>query len=122
MGAYASIYRAEKKRSNEIDCIIEEDSKKYRAKRKILLLGSGESGKSTIMKQLKIIHQNGCSQEELLKYRLPVYQNVVESAQAIVNAMRKLCVDPILSANRVHADKIIDYKVEASPNFIFSEE
>ncbi|TDL15921.1 G-protein alpha subunit [Rickenella mellea] len=122
MGACASVDRVEKKRSDEIDRILEEDSKKYRKECKILLLGSGESGKSTIVKQMKIIHKNGFSRDELLKYRLPVYQNVVESAQAIVNAMRKLCVDPILPANRVHADKIIDYKVEASPNFIFSEE
>ncbi|TDL17125.1 heterotrimeric G protein alpha subunit [Rickenella mellea] len=124
IGACASVdcQCAEKQRSDEIDRIIEEDSKKYRTERKIVLLGSGESGKSTIMKQLKTIHQNACSQEELLKYRLSVYQNVVESAKTIVNAMRKFCVDPILSANRVHAHKIIDYKVEASPNFIFSEE
>ncbi len=74
------------------------------------------------MKQMKIIHQNGFSREELLEYRLPVYQNVVESVQAIGNAMRKLCVDPTLPVNRVHADKILGYKIEASPNFIFSEE
>ncbi|TDL17128.1 G-protein alpha subunit [Rickenella mellea] len=110
MGAYAPI-----------DDIIKEDSKKYNNECKILLLGCAESGKSTIMKQMKI-HHNGFSREELLQYRLPVYRNVVESAQALVNAMRKLCVDPILPANRIHADRIIVYKVEASPNFIFSEE
>jgi hypothetical protein len=30
--------------------------------------GSGESGKLTIVKQMKIIHQSGFSQEELLNY------------------------------------------------------
>jgi hypothetical protein len=37
------------------------------------LIGSGESGKSTIVKQMKIIHQNGYSKDELLMFRLIVY-------------------------------------------------
>jgi guanine nucleotide-binding protein G(i) subunit alpha len=36
---------------------------------KLLLLGSAECGKSTVLKQMKIIHQNGYSKEELLSYR-----------------------------------------------------
>jgi hypothetical protein len=36
---------------------------------KLLLLGSAECGKSTVLKQMKIIHQNGYSREELLSYR-----------------------------------------------------
>lgn len=54
---------------------------------KILLLGSGESGKSTILKQMKIIHQNGYSQEELLMYKTTVYKNLVDCAKAIVKAL-----------------------------------
>lgn len=34
--------------------------------------GSGESGKSTIVKQMKIIHQNGYSKDELLNFRMIV--------------------------------------------------
>jgi hypothetical protein len=65
------------------------------------LSGSGESGKSTIVKQMKIIHQNGFTKEELLTYRPIIYKNVLDSAQAIVNQMRKLGVDCVLPANRV---------------------
>ena len=36
---------------------------------KLLLLGSAECGKSTVLKQMKIIHQNGYTREELLSYR-----------------------------------------------------
>jgi guanine nucleotide-binding protein G(i) subunit alpha len=56
---------------------------------KILLLGSGESGKSTILKQMKIIHQNGYSQEELLMYKTTVYKNLLDCAKAIVGALDK---------------------------------
>jgi len=66
MGAYASFakYKA-KQRSEEIDRQIEEDSRKFRKECKILLLGSGESGKTTIIKQIKIVYQNGYTDAEL---------------------------------------------------------
>lgn len=40
-----------------------------------LCAGSGESGKSTIVKQMKIIHQNGYSRDELLLFRLTIYKS-----------------------------------------------
>lgn len=58
-----------------------------------LLLGSGESGKSTIVKQMKIIHQNGYSQDELRAWTGVVYKNLMESAQALVVGMRKFNMD-----------------------------
>ena len=63
--------------------------------------GSGESGKSTIVKQMKIIHQNGYTRDELLVFRLVVYENLIESAQAIVKQMRKMGIDPEVPENRV---------------------
>lgn len=54
---------------------------------KILLLGAGESGKSTILKQIKIIHQNGFTERERLDYKPFVYNNVISSAQSIVSAL-----------------------------------
>ena len=66
-----------------------------------LRTGSGESGKSTIVKQMKIIHQNGYTRDELLVFRLVVYDNLIESAQAIVKQMRKMGIDPEVPANRV---------------------
>ncbi|SCU93380.1 LAME_0F03598g1_1 [Lachancea meyersii CBS 8951] len=53
---------------------------------KVLLLGSGESGKSTVLQQLKIIHQNGFSPEELAEYRPFIYDNIVETGKDLVNA------------------------------------
>lgn len=40
-----------------------------------LAAGSGESGKSTVVKQMKIIHQNGYSRDELLLFRITVYKS-----------------------------------------------
>ena len=113
--------REASQRSADIDRVIEEDSKKFKKECKILLLGkgwtlplvltkltraaiapgSGESGKSTVVKQMKIIHQGGFSPEECMFYRPAIYQNLLESAQAIVFAMYKLSIKPMDPQNRV---------------------
>lgn len=49
----------------------------------MITIGSGESGKSTILKQMKIINLNGYSSDELFTWRATVYRNVVESSQTI---------------------------------------
>ena len=51
--------------------------------------GSGESGKSTIVKQMKIIHKNGFSPQELASFRPTVYRNVIDSAQAVAQIIKK---------------------------------
>jgi guanine nucleotide-binding protein G(i) subunit alpha len=37
--------------------------------------GSGESGKSTVVKQMKIIHQNGYSRDELMLFKVTIYKS-----------------------------------------------
>ena len=90
-----------KQKSLDIDKRIDEDSRRGKSEYKILLLGSGESGKSTIVKQMKIIHQNGYSKEELYMFRLTVIKNVVDSARAIALALRLLGMEPERLENRV---------------------
>ncbi|MCP9266494.1 Guanine nucleotide-binding protein G(I), alpha subunit [Dirofilaria immitis] len=60
---------------------------------KLLLLGAGESGKSTIVKQMKIIHETGYSDEERKAYKPVVYSNTIQSMMAIIRAMGQLKID-----------------------------
>jgi GTPase SAR1 family protein len=56
---------------------------------KLLLLGAGESGKSTIVKQMKIIHDNGYSLEERELFRSVVYCNTIQSLFVILKVINK---------------------------------
>lgn len=114
--------RAEKERSDAIDKQIDDDHKKSKKECKILLLGSGESGKSTIVKQMKIIHQDGYKPEELIPFRSVVYDNLIESAQAIVRQMRKMGLNPEKEQNNAHADLIAEYEVQDDLKFRLSPE
>ena len=65
---------------------IQEDDGDESAEReiKLLLLGAGESGKSTIVKQMKIIHDNGYTRYEKEQFRPVVFCNTVQSLLTIL--------------------------------------
>ncbi|KAK6442121.1 Guanine nucleotide-binding protein alpha-2 subunit, partial [Oleoguttula sp. CCFEE 5521] len=106
----------QKKRSQAIDRGLEEDSKKLRRECKILLLGSGESGKSTIVKQMKIIHQNGYSVDELALYRHTIYKNLIDCVKALIGAMRQFEIDVESPANQQYCDFLLEYSVDPDPH------
>eukprot|EP01116_Phalansterium_solitarium_P001143 TRINITY_DN10923_c0_g1_i1.p1 TRINITY_DN10923_c0_g1~~TRINITY_DN10923_c0_g1_i1.p1 ORF type:complete len:348 (+),score=136.92 TRINITY_DN10923_c0_g1_i1:160-1203(+) len=92
MGACLS--SEDRKRSRQIDKILNQDKKKNQEELKLLLLGPGESGKSTVFKQMKIIQENGgYSEEELLSYKYIVFGNCVAQMKALLNATAKLNVE-----------------------------
>ncbi|KAF9356741.1 Guanine nucleotide-binding protein alpha-2 subunit [Mortierella sp. NVP85] len=122
MGLCLSAEEKEQKEiSQTIDRGLEEDNRRLKKECKILLLGSGESGKSTIVKQMKVIHQGGYSTEELATFKLNVYRNLIESAHAMILAMEKMRLKPS-PENKAYADQILDYRVEADPRFTLSPE
>ncbi|KAI4826738.1 guanine nucleotide-binding protein G(t) subunit alpha-1 [Gymnodraco acuticeps] len=84
MGAGAS---AEDKHSRELEKKLKEDADMDARTVKLLLLGAGESGKSTIVKQMKIIHKDGYSLEECMEFIVIIYSNTLQSMMAIVKAM-----------------------------------
>jgi len=55
----------------------------------ILLLGPGESGKSTIFKQMKLLQDNGgnFSEEEIIRFRPIVYSNCISQMRILVEAV-----------------------------------
>ena len=62
----------------------------YRTQIKLLLLGTGESGKSTFLKQMRIIHGSGYTIKERLEFKLLIFQNIFQSLQSMIHAMDHL--------------------------------
>ncbi|KDQ17576.1 hypothetical protein BOTBODRAFT_105257 [Botryobasidium botryosum FD-172 SS1] len=54
---------------------------------KVLLLGSGDSGKSTILKQMRLIHNVPFTNQEKESYRQLVFSNLVNGMRLIFEAM-----------------------------------
>ena len=80
------------------------------------LLGSGESGKSTIVKQMKIIHQNGYTLDELALYRLTIYKNLIDCSKALIGAMRQFDIQVKNPVNEQYCDYLFDYQVDPDPH------
>lgn len=65
------------------------------------LLGTGESGKSTFIKQMRIIHGSGYSDEDRKGFTKLVYQNIFTAMQAMIRAMDTLRIQYVCEQNKV---------------------
>ena len=84
--------RAALDRSKQIEKNLKEDGMQAAKDIKLLLLGAGESGKSTIVKQMKIIHEGGFTAEDNKQYKPVVYSNTIQALVSIIRAMGTLSI------------------------------
>ncbi|KAK2066552.1 hypothetical protein P8C59_000358 [Phyllachora maydis] len=82
--------REGKARNEEIENQLKRDRMQQRNEIKMLLLGAGESGKSTILKQMKLIHEGGYSRDERESFKEIIFSNTVQSMRVILEAMESL--------------------------------
>ncbi|KAJ5728405.1 hypothetical protein N7493_004735 [Penicillium malachiteum] len=80
-------------RNARIDRVIKSDKKTMDRTIKILLLGAGESGKSTIIKQMRIIHSRGFPEEERHQTRAVIYSNIVIAFKVLLDIMNAENID-----------------------------
>ncbi len=71
-------------------------------------MGAGESGKSTIFKQMKILHSNGFTKQECESYRDTVHGNVIKAIRALTEASQALDIPLEEPENQPRADKIME--------------
>eukprot|EP00736_Rhodelphis_marinus_P011786 Rmarinus@m.9097 len=69
---------------------LEKDRRGYENEIKLLLIGPGESGKSTVFKQMKIVMLNGFSEEERLAFRRTISDNVLENMNTLIEGAASL--------------------------------
>jgi len=94
-------------KNKAIDGSLQKDKKVLNNTMKLLLLGTGESGKSTIAKQMKIIHLNGFTDEERKLYTNAIHNNVYLSMRSMISAAQSIeskigALTPELEAKFTH--------------------
>jgi len=77
-------------RNDEIESQLKRDRLQAKNEIKMLLLGAGESGKSTVLKQMKLIHHGGYNDQERDSYKEIIFSNTIQSMRAILEAMPNL--------------------------------
>jgi len=94
----------EKSKSSKIDALLRNEKKVLQHEIKLLLLGAGESGKSTIAKQMKVIFMSGYSDEERAPYKEIVHSNVILAMRSLMIALNKInFIDSLSPENKANA-------------------
>ncbi|KAG6875613.1 Guanine nucleotide-binding protein subunit alpha [Termitomyces sp. T32_za158] len=92
--------------NDEIENQLKRDRLMAKNEIKMLLLGAGESGKSTILKQMKLIHHGGYNEQERDSYKEIIYSNTIQSMRAVLEALPhlSLALDP---QNDAHSNIVL---------------
>ncbi|ORX81955.1 guanine nucleotide-binding protein subunit alpha [Basidiobolus meristosporus CBS 931.73] len=110
MGCCVSQEEHDDRRNNdEIENQLRKDRMSQKNEVKMLLLGAGESGKSTILKQMKLIHQDGYSKDERESFREIIFSNTVQSMRVILEAMEEMGISLANASNSDHANAIYEH-------------
>jgi len=104
-------------RSKELDKQMRRDFRRNKQIIKLLLLGTGESGKSTIVKQMKILHGseqqgNGLTEEVRMKQKKIVLSNVLDSIKAILQATVRFGFEVSATESKEAVEKFLELRTE----------
>ena len=92
--------------SEMIDRQLRQQKLKPRKECKILLLGCGDVGKSTFVKQMNIIYGEGYSKKDRLGYRSLIYSNILDGTRRLIDASQQLQSPLQHSQNELNCEKI----------------
>ncbi|KAI8329840.1 guanine nucleotide binding protein, alpha subunit [Chlamydoabsidia padenii] len=76
------------RKNKQIAKQIKQDEKRLNREVKILLLGAGDSGKSTVLKQMRLLHTAGFNTTEREGFRMIIFSNIVTAMQLLLEAMQ----------------------------------
>ncbi|PWN95682.1 putative Gpa2-guanine nucleotide-binding protein alpha-2 subunit [Tilletiopsis washingtonensis] len=76
-------------KSRQLDRLLRDDEKRMVKEVKLLLLGAGESGKSTILKSMRLIHHIPFTAAEREHYRRLVFVNLVQGMKLLLDAIEE---------------------------------
>eukprot|EP01098_Paradermamoeba_levis_P003533 TRINITY_DN1592_c0_g2_i3.p1 TRINITY_DN1592_c0_g2~~TRINITY_DN1592_c0_g2_i3.p1 ORF type:complete len:344 (-),score=117.73 TRINITY_DN1592_c0_g2_i3:674-1705(-) len=106
--------KEQEKTNRQIDAELAKERKQRQDDVKILLLGTGESGKSTFFKQMKILSEdNNFTSDQLAEYIPAIQANLVTQMKVLITAAGWLNL-PIDKSNSQRAQAVLD-STEWSP-------
>lgn len=91
--------KSQKRRSDAITKQLQKDKQVYRATHRLLLLGAGESGKSTIVKQMRILHVNGFSDTERRQKIEDIKKNIRDAILVSIQCSPQFSIHSVVLAN-----------------------
>uniref|UniRef100_A0A8C6Q6U4 G protein subunit alpha 13 n=1 Tax=Nothobranchius furzeri TaxID=105023 RepID=A0A8C6Q6U4_NOTFU len=102
------------RKSKEIDKGLNREKTHVKRLVKILLLGAGESGKSTFLKQMRIIHGDDFDAKAREDFRSTIYSNVIKGIRVLVDAREKLHIPWGDPNNQPHGDKVMAFDTRSA--------
>lgn len=105
-------YKEQKRINDLIDQQIKKDRNELMMEEKLLLLGAGESGKSTIIKQMRIIHGGSYKEDERRVFKNLIHKNILIAITSLVEAMNQLGISYEDEANEESAEEIREMDCE----------
>jgi len=112
MGCTASKPEKDEKTAR-LDAYLDQQSAVDNATFKILLLGAGESGKSTVVKQLKSIYKLPIDAVEMQSFATNIHRNTVLSMQTFIEAALTLEIPFTDSEDQRRATEVEDFVFDA---------
>ncbi|EXJ68633.1 uncharacterized protein A1O5_08427 [Cladophialophora psammophila CBS 110553] len=88
---------------------------------KILLLGAGESGKSTIIKQMRIIHSSGFQDDERVQVKAVIFSNVVIAFRVLYEIMQDEGIDFADENNEAYAEYLENINADVDAHEAFRD-
>jgi len=108
VGVDPDVYRQSVRLRKEII----QDSQTLNQAKKLLLLGAGESGKSTIFKQMRIINSSGYSDGELSQFRYIIHKNILEAIKILIENVHSMNIE-LQEVNEDFADQALLWDSES---------
>jgi len=112
-GASSPELQAQSQASKDIDKALKRDAKVDKTRTKLLLLGSGSSGKSTFAKQMRLLYMDGFSEKEAAVFADVICLNILKNMKALVLGADRFNYE-IADGNKSAADDLRNTTIQLS--------
>jgi GTPase SAR1 family protein len=104
--------KEQQKMSKQIEAAQKKAQDSDEALKKLLLLGAGESGKSTLFKQMVSLYGSGYSEQERVSFRPVVFANTITAMKILIESAQELSLEigncKIEEKNKIAAERLTD--------------